>query len=84
MATKGKNKVVRGRQGDREATEEEKPGRKKAKTVIIETVTFIPYTPDSALKLLLQKADDNLSVTLNRPKIRFVERGGNQVVRNGG
>ena len=60
--------------------EDEKPGRKKAKTVIIETVAFIPYTPDSALKMLLQKADDDLSATLNRPKIRFVERGGNQVV----
>ena len=62
------------------------PGNRKPKstTTAVETVAFIPYTPDSALKLLLQKADDELSATLRKPRIRFVERGGNQIVRDVG
>ena len=54
------------------------------KSVFVETVVFVPYTPDSGLKNLLQKADDELSATLNRPRVRFVERGGTQIARDVG
>ena len=60
-------------------------GRKpKSTTTAVETVAFIPYTPDSALKSLLQKADDELTATLRKPRIRFVERGGSQIVMDVG
>ena len=72
------------RQDLQEGSSQEKPGNKKAKTIVVETVAFIPYTPDSVLKLLLQKVDDDLSATFNRPKVRFVERGGNQIVKDVG
>ena len=59
-------------------------GNHPGKTILVETVVFVPYTPDSGLKKLLQKADDDLSATLNRPRIRFVERGGTEVTRDVG
>ena len=54
------------------------------KSVQVETVVFVPYTTDSALKLALQKEYDTLSVAFNRPKVKFVERAGTQVARDVG
>ena len=49
-----------------------------------EEVSFIPYNPDSKLKTLLQNADDQLSLAFRKPKVRFVERGGNPITRDTG
>ena len=42
---------------------------------LVETVVFVPTTPDSALRKLLQKADDQLCLSVNSPSVRFVEGG---------
>ena len=46
---------------------------------MVEAVAFIPFTRRSELNTKLQKMDGNLSETLKRPMIRFVERGGLQI-----
>lgn len=46
----------------------------------VETVVFIPVTPDSALRNLLQEKDEVSCKTANSPVIRFVERGGPTVL----
>ena len=52
-------------------------GRTKGKkSVVVETVFFIPFTPQSKLKRRLQEADDKLKATLSRPISRFVEKAG--------
>ena len=40
----------------------------------IETVVFIPATPASGLKNILQKQDDTICLATNCPQVRFVER----------
>ena len=48
--------------------------------MIVETVAFIPYTPHSALKKRLQEADDNMTTSVRRPRVRFVEKAGGTMV----
>ena len=43
---------------------------------LVETVVFVPTTPNSGLRKILQKADDQLCLSVNSPSVRFVERGG--------
>ena len=52
----------------------------KQGTVVVETVIFVPYTPQSALKKKLQEADDCLTSSLGRPRARFVEKAGGTIV----
>ena len=42
----------------------------------VETVVFVPATPDSILRKSLQEADEVICKTTNSPTVRFVERGG--------
>ena len=42
----------------------------------IETIIFIPATPDSILKTSLQNQDNQLAQATNTPQVRFVERAG--------
>ena len=49
-------------------------------TVVVETVIFVPYTPQSILKKKLQEADDCLTSSLGRPRARFVENAGGTIV----
>lgn len=53
---------------------------RKQGTVVVETVVFVPYTPQSALKKKLQEADDCLTSSLGRPRARFVEKAGGTIV----
>ena len=76
-----------GKRAERESGEEDRLGggegnldREARRQLVVEAVAFIPYTPRSALKKELQKVDDTIAESLGRPKIRFVERGGGQIV----
>ena len=62
------------RQEEREGKEGEK--ERGNITTIVETEVFIPFTPNSTLKSRLQEADDILSATLRRPRVKFVENAG--------
>ena len=42
----------------------------------VETVVFVPSTPDFKLKKYLQEADEVICKTTNSLTVRFVERGG--------
>ena len=46
----------------------------------VETVIFIPSTPNSELKERLQKADNSMVKLLNTPSAKFVERRGTTVI----
>ena len=43
---------------------------------LVETVVFVPTTPNSGLRKMLQKVNDQLCLSVNSPSVRFVERGG--------
>ena len=45
----------------------------------VESVVFIPHTPRSVLKNLLQKQDDTFCSSLKIPGVHFVERGGDRI-----
>ena len=47
----------------------------------IECVVFVPATPGSKLRDILQRCDDQLSETLDAPAVRFVEKGGTTIER---
>ena len=42
----------------------------------IETVVFVPYTPNSELRNTLQKKDNEYAAMFSCPRVRFVEREG--------
>ena len=42
----------------------------------IETVVFIPSTPNSPLRKKLQEANDQLCLAINSPSVRFVKKRG--------
>ena len=46
----------------------------------IETIIFIPTTPDSTLKTSLQNQDNQLAQATNTPQVRFVERAGTTIM----
>ena len=71
------------RKEERKRNKQETPGIVKtegekysAGVKVVETVVFVPTTPNSNLRKLLQKADDQLCLSVNSPSVRFVERGG--------
>ena len=51
---------------------------------VVEAVCFVPFTPGSRLKKELQTVDDILSQTMNAPRVRFVERGGQSIIEEVG
>ena len=51
-------------------------GKKGGKVKEIEAVLFVPATPDSELRKLIQKAEDQAAKLINTPTIRAVERAG--------
>ena len=53
-------------------------------STVVEAVCFVPFTPGSRLKTDLQTADDILSQTMDAPRVRFVERGGQSVIEEVG
>ena len=53
-------------------------------STVVEAVCFVPFTPGSRLKTKLQTADDILSQTMDAPRVRFVERGGQSVIEEVG
>ena len=61
-------------------TGENTTGREN-KVTVIEAVAFIPFTPGSELRRRLQEADDLLTQSIGRPRMRFVERGGVEIVK---
>ena len=76
-----KIKVNLPREESREENREnrEKEGNstgKEAKVKEVEAVLFIPSTPDSTLRKMLQKAEDQAARMMNSPSIRVVERSG--------
>ena len=46
---------------------------------MIKEVAFVPYTPDSKLKVRLQKGDDDLCETFRNLRIRFIEKTGSKI-----
>ena len=54
---------------------------KKRKIKEIEAVLFIPDTPESILKKLLQKAEDDAARLMNTPTVRVVERAGTKIIQ---
>ena len=57
---------------------------KENKVTVIEAVAFIPFTPGSELRRRLQEADDLLTQSVDRPRMRFVEKGGIEIVKEVG
>ena len=45
---------------------------------------FVPATPGSALKKLLQKAEDEAGKLMNTPVVRIVERAGTKLMEEVG
>ena len=45
----------------------------------IESILFVPYTPGSRLKKLLQEAEDRLSRGRSTCRVRFIERAGPKI-----
>ena len=79
------------RKEERKRTKQESPENVKtegerysAGVKLVETVVFVPTTPNSSLRKLLQKADDQLCLSVNSPSVRFVERGGSNLDGNYG
>ena len=48
----------------------------------IKTVMFVPATPDSRLKTILQNQDNILCKSMNCPQVRFIERAGTTIVED--
>ena len=46
----------------------------------IEGVLFVPATPESGLRKLLQEAKDKAAIMMNTPSIRIVERSGTKLM----
>ena len=46
----------------------------------VETIDFIPTTPESKLRMVLQNIDEDLCRTTNSPTTRFIERGGPTII----
>ena len=46
----------------------------------IEGALFVPATPGSGLKKLLQEAEDKAEIMMNTPSIRIVERAGTKIM----
>ena len=57
-----------------------KQGREQEDTKVkeVETVVFVPATPDSALKTILQNQDNNICIAMNSPQVRFIEEQAQQ------
>ena len=51
-------------------------GKEGKKSLLVETVIFIPFTPKSELKRRLQEVDNVLTAILARPKSKFIEKAG--------
>ena len=47
---------------------------------VVESVVFVPFTPNSTLKNQLQTIDEMLAAQLGAPSVRFVERSGDTIV----
>ena len=45
----------------------------------VEGVVFIPHTPQSELRKNLQTWEDNFSKLTNKPRVKFVEKGGTKL-----
>ena len=56
----------------------------EAKVKVVETVVFIPATPESKLRKTLQELDRNICRITNSPKVWFVDRGGPTVMETMG
>ena len=54
-------------------------GRGKEEKTDIETIMFVPHTPDSALAKMLQEEDDNFRRGTKIKRIKMVERGGTTI-----
>ena len=63
------------RQEGNDRQPQEGEGRRQG-TVVVETVIFVPYTPQS----ILQEADDCLTSSMGRPRARFVDKAGGIIV----
>ena len=50
----------------------------------VEAVLFIPATPDSILRKLIQKAEDQTAKLMNSPTVRVVERAGTKIIEEVG
>ena len=48
----------------------------------VETVSFVPATPESNLKDRLQKQDNFICLVMNCPQVRFVEKAGTTVIED--
>ena len=48
----------------------------------METVIFVPATPDSQLKTILQNQDNNICKAMTSPQVRFIERAGTTVIED--
>ena len=60
----------------RKTTTQEGPEPKRAH---LESVFFLPYTPESNLKKQLQRVEDNLMAGRKYGRVRMVERGGDSI-----
>ena len=50
----------------------------------MEAVLFVPATPGSELRKLIQKAEDQASKLMNLPTVRVVERAGTKIMQKVG
>ena len=48
----------------------------------IEGVVFVPFTPNSALRVKQQSLDEELAKCLQVPSMRFVEKAGTNIVQS--
>ena len=72
-----------GDEGTKEEFEERSEVKETGKPVRqTETVVFIPSTPGSKLKNLLQSQDNLITSSMNTPQVRFVERSGTTVMED--
>ena len=74
------------REGNRHKSKGSSHGRKQeikeGQTRSVETVVFVPSIENSQLRDKLQKADDQMTRTLNTPVVKFVERGGTMIIED--
>ena len=57
-------------------TENETEPETELESKEVEAVVFLPATPDSKLRKLIQERDEILCKAAGSPTVRFVERGG--------
>ena len=54
--------------------------KKEVKVKEVEAVLFVPSTPNSTLRKMVQKAKDQAARMMNSPSIRVVERSGTKLI----